>query len=101
MYESMHKITRAAAWWIQDITLNVDIMALYDNQHWLLSHIRHSYISSDDTGFSEMVMLGEDLRLPTMESFPGVGDDEEEEEGDLLSQSFDIQSGEINIMLHN
>jgi hypothetical protein len=68
-------------------------MALYDNQHWLLSHVRHSYISSDDTGFSEMVMLGEDLRLPTMESFPGVGDDEEEEEGDLLSQSFDIQSG--------
>ncbi|KAF4529322.1 hypothetical protein B566_EDAN011416 [Ephemera danica] len=67
-------------------------MALYDNQHWLLSHVRHSFISSDDTGFSEMVMLGEDLRLPTMESFPGLDDDEEEEDGDMMSQSFDIQS---------
>lgn len=25
-------------------------MALYDNRHWLLSHISTSFISSDDTG---------------------------------------------------
>lgn len=25
-------------------------MALYDNKHWLLSHIRDSFISTDDTG---------------------------------------------------
>lgn len=25
-------------------------MALYDNQHWLLSHIRDSFLSTDDTG---------------------------------------------------
>ena len=27
------------------------IMAYYDNKHWLLSHIRNSFISSDDTGY--------------------------------------------------
>jgi len=27
-------------------------MAFYDNKHWLLSHIRNSFISSDDTGAS-------------------------------------------------
>lgn len=25
-------------------------MALYDNQHWLLSHIRDSFVATDDTG---------------------------------------------------
>nr|CAD7396535.1 unnamed protein product [Timema cristinae] len=36
-------------------------MAFYDNKHWLLSHIRNSFISSDDTGMCEMVMLGDDI----------------------------------------
>lgn len=26
-------------------------MATYNNKHWLLSHIRNSFISTDDTGF--------------------------------------------------
>ena len=41
-------------------------MALYDNPLWLLSHIRHSFVVSDDTGNSELVMgsdrFGSDLK---------------------------------------
>lgn len=36
-------------------------MATYNNKHWLLSHIRNSFISTDDTGMCEAVMLSEDL----------------------------------------
>lgn len=36
-------------------------MATYNNQHWLLSHIRNSFISTDDTGMCENVMLTEDI----------------------------------------
>lgn len=36
-------------------------MATYNNKHWLLSHIRNSFISTDDTGMCETVMLSEDL----------------------------------------
>lgn len=36
-------------------------MAFYNNKHWLLSHIRNSFISTDDTGMCEAVMLSEDL----------------------------------------
>lgn len=36
-------------------------MATYNNPHWLLSHIRNSFISTDDTGLSETVMLLEDI----------------------------------------
>lgn len=38
-----------------------DRMATYNNPHWLLSHIRNSFISTDDTGLSETVMLLEDI----------------------------------------
>jgi hypothetical protein len=34
-------------------------MALYDDKRFLLSHIRHSFITGDDTGVCEMVMLHE------------------------------------------
>lgn len=36
-------------------------MATYSNQHWLLSHIRNSFISTDDTGMCETVMVSDDL----------------------------------------
>ncbi|XP_052863061.1 stress-activated map kinase-interacting protein 1 [Anopheles cruzii] len=36
-------------------------MATYNNAHWLLSHIRNSFISTDDTGVSETVMATEDI----------------------------------------
>ncbi|KAJ9576464.1 hypothetical protein L9F63_006677 [Diploptera punctata] len=73
-------------------------MAFYDNNQWLLSHIRHSFISSDDTGMCEMVMLGEDIsrKLPPVtkfDTYPGMDDNEEDgDELDLLGQSLDIQS---------
>jgi hypothetical protein len=31
-------------------------MALYDNPLWILSHVRNSFVVSDDTGNSELVM---------------------------------------------
>lgn len=34
-------------------------MAFYDDKKFLLSHIRHSFITCDDTGMCEMVMLNE------------------------------------------
>lgn len=36
-------------------------MATYNNKHWLLSHVRNSFISTDDTGLCEAIMLSEDL----------------------------------------
>ena len=35
-------------------------MALYDDKWWLLSHIQHSFVFSDDTGNSELVMTARD-----------------------------------------
>ena len=34
-------------------------MALYDDKRFILSHIRHSFITCDDTGMCETVMLNE------------------------------------------
>lgn len=65
-------------------------MALYDNKHWLLSHIRDSFISTDDTSICELVMVREDipkhLRLSGAKCYPGIDDDSDED-----SQSYDIQ----------
>lgn len=36
-------------------------MALYDDRRFLLSHINHSFITGDDTGICEMVMLDEEV----------------------------------------
>lgn len=36
-------------------------MATYSNRHWLLSHIRNSFIATDDTGLCEAIMLSEDM----------------------------------------
>ncbi|XP_063972241.1 stress-activated map kinase-interacting protein 1 [Diachasmimorpha longicaudata] len=67
-------------------------MALYDNKHWLLSHIRDSFISTDDTGMCEMVMLGEDipkqLKTNGEACYPG---DEQSDDEDLDGESYDIQ----------
>lgn len=96
-------------------------MATYNNAHWLLSHIRNSFISTDDTGLSETVMLLEDiphqyaqlhkqalrersaggvqdgdgpgLRQRNFEDFYCYPglDDSDDEEMDSLSQSYEIQ----------
>nr|CAD7411107.1 unnamed protein product [Timema poppensis] len=78
-------------------------MAFYDNKHWLLSHIRNSFISSDDTGMCEMVMLGDDIprKLDPQSKFdcyPGVEEsDEEDDELDAIGHSFDIQSALVRM----
>lgn len=71
-------------------------MAFYDNKHWILSHIRNSFVSSDDTGMCEMVMQGENLSRKLVSStkydcYPGE-DDSDEDDMDAMGQSFDIQS---------
>lgn len=49
-------------------------MAFYDDKKFILSHIRHSFITCDDTGMCEMVMLNESMQ----KHFP------EEEDSELL-----------------
>ncbi|XP_076047447.1 SAPK-interacting protein 1 [Oratosquilla oratoria] len=34
-------------------------MAMYDDRQWLISHIQNSYVTSDDTGLCDVVLLGE------------------------------------------
>lgn len=87
-------------------------MATYNNKHWLLSHIRNSFISTDDTGMCEAVMLSDDLpskcidmyrkrreTLPKRSSnrppdeyewYPGL-DQSDDDELDPLSESYDVQ----------
>ncbi|XP_071443140.1 stress-activated map kinase-interacting protein 1 [Hetaerina americana] len=73
-------------------------MAMYDNKHWLLSHIQNSFVSSDNTGICEMVMLGEEIpkklaSLSKLDCYPGVKEDVDDgDDMDLLAQSFELQS---------
>ncbi|XP_046403798.1 stress-activated map kinase-interacting protein 1 [Ischnura elegans] len=73
-------------------------MALYDNKHWLLSHIQNSFVSSDNTGICEMVMLGEEIpkklaNLSKLDCYPGMKEDSDDgDDMDLLAQSFELQS---------
>ncbi|CAH0559047.1 unnamed protein product [Brassicogethes aeneus] len=70
-------------------------MALYDNKYWLLSHIRNSFITTDDTGLCELVMMGDTkdikkhiLSQETYSEPEGSEDDEDE----LEPQSYDIET---------
>lgn len=90
-------------------------MATYNNKHWLLSHIRNSFISTDDTGMCEAVMsddlpskLSNNSELRRSQNFktgtplnsknarppddficyPGVADHDDDD--DALLQSYDI-----------
>ncbi|KOC65973.1 Stress-activated map kinase-interacting protein 1 [Habropoda laboriosa] len=70
-------------------------MAFYDNEHWLLSHIRDSFLSTDNTGQCEMVMLGEDIPKQlksngTLQCYPGM-EESDDEDLDALAESYDIQ----------
>ncbi|BES92991.1 Stress-activated map kinase-interacting protein [Nesidiocoris tenuis] len=69
-------------------------MALYDNKHYLLSHIRNSFITSDDSGMCEVVMTCDNLarQVPVgkYDCYPNVL--EEEEEDAILAHSFDLSS---------
>lgn len=91
-------------------------MATYNNKHWLLSHIRNSFISTDDTGMCEAIMLSEDLPnqyallqrtfvnnsqkelIRTISAsaddyccYPGLDQSDDEDAMDPLNQSYDIQ----------
>lgn len=98
-------------------------MAFYDNEHWLLSHIRDSFLSTDNTGTSqilfrlnfwvkiklvsvfpkgqcEMVMLGEDIpkQLKSngmLQCYPGM-EESDDEDLDALAESYDVQMGKFN-----
>ncbi|XP_022900434.1 stress-activated map kinase-interacting protein 1 isoform X2 [Onthophagus taurus] len=62
-------------------------MALYDNKYWLLSHIRNSFISTDDT-----VMVGEDLPKKLLESRGYTDPDNSSDEDDEVEhESYDLQ----------
>ncbi|KAG8034627.1 hypothetical protein G9C98_007703 [Cotesia typhae] len=69
-------------------------MALYDNKHWLLSYIRDSFISTDDTGMCEAVMPREDipkqLKANGAQCYLGF-EESDDEDLDALTESYDIQ----------
>lgn len=54
-------------------------MATYNNKHWLLSHIKNSFISTDDTGICEAVMLSDDLPSSYLQYQQRIGNGEDEE----------------------
>lgn len=69
-------------------------MATYNNKHWLLSHIRNSFISTDDTGMCETVMMSQDLPSAIQERtiyscYPGL--DQSDDEGGMDAGSYDVQ----------
>jgi hypothetical protein len=39
-------------------------MAFYDDKRWLLKHIRHSFITGDESQLCEHVLLNNDFPLP-------------------------------------
>ncbi|XP_076276533.1 SAPK-interacting protein 1 isoform X1 [Lasioglossum baleicum] len=70
-------------------------MALYDNDHWLLSHIRDSFLLTDNTGQCEIVMVGEDIPKQlksngTLHCYPGM-ESSDDEDLDGLGESYDVQ----------
>ncbi|XP_058803465.1 target of rapamycin complex 2 subunit MAPKAP1 [Phymastichus coffea] len=69
-------------------------MALYDNPHWLLSYIRDSFISTDDTGMCETVMVRDDipkhlLNSGVLSAYPNA-EDSDDEDLDALGDSYDL-----------
>ncbi|KAL5287056.1 MAPKAP1 family protein [Megaselia abdita] len=79
-------------------------MATYNNPHWLLSHIRNSFISTDETGMCENVMMNQDLPKHFLQKceqlelncYPGLDEQSDDEDFDLTAQSFDIMFPEHN-----
>uniref|UniRef100_A0A1Y1K0I4 Uncharacterized protein n=1 Tax=Photinus pyralis TaxID=7054 RepID=A0A1Y1K0I4_PHOPY len=66
-------------------------MALYNNKLWLLSHIRDSFISTDDTGMSELVMVGDDVPKQLADKLDCYRDPEDsEDDEDTSHESYDF-----------
>lgn len=59
-------------------------MALYDNRHWLLSHIKNSFISSDDTGMCEAVIIDDipkdSVLFGAHDKYPNIEDSSDDED---------------------
>lgn len=70
-------------------------MAFYDNKLWLLSHVRNSFISTDDTGMCEMVMATEDFPKQLSETlncgYYSPSEDSEDDDDIDIPESYDIQ----------
>lgn len=71
-------------------------MALYDNKFWLLSHIRNSFISTDDTGMCELVMSGENKcikqHISSQEPYPEPQESEDDDEDNFDFLDFQTES---------
>ncbi|KAF5299340.1 hypothetical protein FQA39_LY02513 [Lamprigera yunnana] len=67
-------------------------MALYDNKLWLLSHIRNSFISTDDTGMSEIVMVRDDVPKELADKLDWCRDpeDSDDDEDDMTREPYDM-----------
>uniref|UniRef100_A0A1Y1K3E3 Uncharacterized protein n=1 Tax=Photinus pyralis TaxID=7054 RepID=A0A1Y1K3E3_PHOPY len=73
------------------INFAVSYMALYNNKLWLLSHIRDSFISTDDTGMSELVMVGDDVPKQLADKLDCYRDPEDsEDDEDTSHESYDF-----------
>ncbi|XP_070532999.1 target of rapamycin complex 2 subunit MAPKAP1-like [Ptychodera flava] len=77
-------------------------MALLDDPSFIIAHIRHAYLTSDDTGMSEMVIVNEDNDYRAREKVKDKGHSSEvnkailDEYGyhdkDNYAESYDIES---------
>lgn len=66
-------------------------MALFDDRRFLLSHINHSFITGDDTGICEVVMLDEDVfKNQHKQCLKLDGQDEENLETRLDPEAYDL-----------
>ncbi|KAF2359386.1 Sin1 N-terminal [Trinorchestia longiramus] len=74
-------------------------MAIFDDRAWLLSHIQNSYITSDDSGLSEMILQGDwPLEKITGSSF--LSSDsiyDQRSDDDFLPKSPDVQSDQAYV----
>ncbi|XP_055380351.1 stress-activated map kinase-interacting protein 1 [Condylostylus longicornis] len=82
-------------------------MATYNNQHWLLCHIRNSFISTDDTEVCETVMTSDDLPKHFLSKnsnntclcYPGL-DQSDDEDLDAAAQSYEIHMCPDDVGVH-
>lgn len=68
-------------------------MAFYDDKRFILSHIRHSFITCDDTGMCETVMLNENVNRYPNESLYHHPFDYDSDYDDVF-ETTSIESGE-------
>nr|CAG4651858.1 EOG090X072S [Triops cancriformis] len=79
-------------------------MAFYDNKYWLLSHIRNSFLYTDDTGMCEMVICNSDLpaqlKAEARENWFSDLDDSEEESEDAGPVHRNFDNSDTDFAIH-